>query len=87
MEYKAKILYLLGKPVMNCYCIYCENEYISIMYDLYPDEWHFRSFIVCNECGNKRCPKATYHDHECTKSNDPGQHNSSYGDFILRDDE
>jgi hypothetical protein len=35
--------------------------------------------IVCPECGNKRCPKATNHYHSCTNSNEPGQMGSIYG--------
>lgn len=35
-------------------------------------------FIVCPDCGNKRCPKATHHDNACTKSNAPGQPGSSW---------
>lgn len=34
--------------------------------------------IVCQRCGNKRCPKATDHRHECTDSNKPGQPGSVY---------
>lgn len=34
--------------------------------------------IVCSECGNKRCPKATDHKLKCTGSNDPGQEGSVY---------
>ena len=30
-------------------------------------------FIVCPQCGNKRCPKAQYHDFKCTGSNDVDQ--------------
>ncbi len=37
-----------------------------------------RRFIVCPTCGNKRCPKATHHDHACTGSNEPGQPGSDY---------
>lgn len=33
---------------------------------------------LCSECGNKRCPKATWHENECTHSNAPGQPGSSY---------
>lgn len=29
--------------------------------------------ILCPECGNKRCPKASDHRNNCTDSNDPGQ--------------
>lgn len=34
--------------------------------------------IVCQECGNKRCPKATDHREICSGSNEPGQLGSSY---------
>lgn len=36
------------------------------------------TFIVCPDCGNKRCPRATDHDLECTGSNEPGQNGSRY---------
>jgi len=32
--------------------------------------------IVCPECGNKRCPKASDHRLKCTRSNMPGQKGS-----------
>ena len=35
-------------------------------------------FIVCGQCGNKRCPKATDCELECTGSNEPGQKGSIY---------
>lgn len=35
--------------------------------------------IVCPDCGNKRCPKATLHTFRCTGSNEPGQPGSRYG--------
>ena len=35
-------------------------------------------FIVCPNCGNKRCPKATDHNLECTNSNETGQSGSRY---------
>jgi hypothetical protein len=38
--------------------------------------------IVCADCGNKRCPKATNHDNECTKSNDVMQPGSVYGGLV-----
>jgi hypothetical protein len=34
--------------------------------------------ILCPECGNKRCPKASDHRHACTNSNEPGQPGSIY---------
>lgn len=42
--------------------------------------WHAHSVMyVCHDCGNKRCPKATFHGNDCTGSNDPGQSGSMYG--------
>lgn len=35
--------------------------------------------IVCPDCGNKRCPKATNHRFACTHSNDPDQPGSGFG--------
>lgn len=34
--------------------------------------------ILCGVCGNKRCPKASDHDLQCTSSNEPGQEGSVY---------
>lgn len=34
--------------------------------------------ILCPECGNKRCPKASNHRYDCTNSNDTGQVGSIY---------
>lgn len=34
--------------------------------------------ILCPDCGNKRCPKASDHRLECTGSNEPGQAGSVY---------
>ena len=34
--------------------------------------------ILCPICGNKRCPKATDHNLECTNSNAPGQEGSIF---------
>ncbi len=35
-------------------------------------------FVVCDICGNKRCPHATDHTLECTNSNAPGQKGSKW---------
>lgn len=35
-------------------------------------------FVVCPDCGNKRCPKAHNHSLACTNSNEPGQPGSSW---------
>lgn len=64
----------------NCWCRYCENEYLISN----PDDWRYMSgMIVCPTCGNKRCPHASHHDHGCTRSNESGQAGSVYGDFKL----
>jgi hypothetical protein len=34
--------------------------------------------ILCQVCGNKRCPHATNHRNACTGSNEPGQAGSAY---------
>ena len=34
--------------------------------------------IVCPDCGNKRCPKATDHNLQCSGSNEPNQDGSRY---------
>lgn len=34
--------------------------------------------IVCPECYNKRCPKATDHNFKCTNSNEVSQKGSLY---------
>lgn len=41
-------------------------------------------FIVCPDCGNKRCPKATFHGNKCSGSNEVGQEGSRYNDgYVL----
>jgi hypothetical protein len=35
--------------------------------------------VLCPQCGNKRCPRATDHTLECTHSNEAGQVGSIYG--------
>lgn len=35
-------------------------------------------FVVCPDCGNKRCPHANDHNNACTGSNEPGQIGSAY---------
>ena len=36
--------------------------------------------IVCEHCGNKRCPHANYHGYACTGSNEPGQPGSAFAE-------
>lgn len=61
--------------IEGCMCQKCVHEVISKR--PFPDNLMY-PFIVCPDCGNKRCPKATFHDNDCTRSNEPGQEGSSY---------
>ena len=58
----------------QCWCYNCLSEIKD------SNGWPVTSktFIVCPDCGNKRCPKSTDHNLACTKSNEPGQHGSRY---------
>ncbi|MFV5921045.1 hypothetical protein ACLIJ0_00925 [Enterobacter hormaechei] len=57
-----------NSPVISdCSCHTCRPVTISDM-----------RFVVCPECGNKRCPHANDHRHACTGSNEPGQEGSAY---------
>jgi hypothetical protein len=38
----------------------------------------FVGMIVCETCGNKRCPHAAWHESACTGSNESGQPGSNY---------
>ncbi len=38
--------------------------------------------ILCPDCGNKRCPKASNHRHQCTNSNEPNQRGSIYTHLV-----
>lgn len=51
----------------KCWCTTCRP---ITLYDM--------RFVVCPDCGNKRCPKANNHSLACTGSNDVGQVGSSW---------
>ena len=55
------------EPRQECWCITCRPITMSDM-----------RFVVCPDCGNKRCPKANNHRNACTNSNDVGQKGSSW---------
>lgn len=40
--------------------------------------------LLCPECGNKRCPKASDHELACTGSNEQGQIGSVYSEYNFR---
>ena len=64
---------------IDCWCITCD-ETIAHAQRLNGDFMLGATprFIVCPDCGNKRCPRAAYHDNACTHSNEPGQPGSAY---------
>jgi len=59
---------------ITCGCYNCMSKI--------KDEWNIPltsyTFIVCPDCGNKRCPKATDHNLACTNSNELDQPGSRY---------
>jgi len=59
---------VLSSPVIPvCWCRTCRPVRITDM-----------RFVVCPECGNKRCPKANDHRNSCSESNEAGQDGSAY---------
>lgn len=61
-------LYALNSPVIpDCWCNTCR-----------PVTMTDSRFVVCPECGNKRCPHANDHRNACTGSNEPGQEGNAY---------
>lgn len=66
----------MGEPEFNRYCCdRCWKRYINENRAVWPFP---DRMIVCETCGNKRCPKATDHNQTCTGSNEPGQPGSRY---------
>lgn len=53
----------------GCWCRTCR-----------PVDLNDMRFMVCTDCGNKRCPRANDHRNACTGSNEPGQEGSAYPD-------
>ncbi|HFL5986533.1 TPA: hypothetical protein ACG4MZ_000097 [Klebsiella aerogenes] len=57
-----------NSPVIpDCWCRTCRPVALNDM-----------RFVVCPDCGNKRCPRANDHRNSCTWSNDPDQEGSAY---------
>ena len=49
-------------------CLTCQGDGTKFVLEM----------VVCQLCGNKRCPRATDHRLSCTNSNEPGQPGSAY---------
>lgn len=56
--------------IPDCWCRTCRPVVLNDM-----------RFVVCPDCGNKRCPRANDHKNACTGSNEPGQEGSAYPDI------
>lgn len=55
-------------------CLSC----LKALQAMHPNAFIASRLVVCQSCGNKRCPRATDHNLECTGSNEPGQVGSAY---------
>lgn len=77
LKQKDSAFYLVtdGDPCGCRKCVTLEHELLKTpgTFDL-----GVQYMIVCETCGNKRCPHATDHDLTCTASNEPGQAGSIY---------
>lgn len=66
----------------QCQCIKCLNASGQTV-ELF-DGMHVPiagvTMVLCQICGNKRCPHAKDHNNACTDSNEPGQPGSAYAD-------
>lgn len=59
----------VSERMPDCWCRTCRPVVLNDM-----------RFVVCPDCGNKRCPRANDHRNACTGSNEPGQTGSAYPD-------
>lgn len=77
---RSKLADAMGKMVLggsekicnNCYDCLNKSE-LGLMNPVNSQ------MILCEICGNKRCPHATNHNNNCTNSNAVGQEDSIYG--------
>lgn len=65
-------------PGEDCRCLTCEDVHREDLHRLLPNSFLHAMMTLCPDCGNKRCPKATYHANDCSGSNEPGQEGSVY---------
>lgn len=59
----------VSERMPDCWCLTCRPVVLNDM-----------RFVVCPDCGNKRCPRANDHRNACTGSNEPGQEGGAYPD-------
>ncbi len=65
----------LRRRGLQCGCWECLEPFANLPFD---DPKRVFWMVVCPQCGNKRCPRASHHDNACTGSNEPGQKGSVY---------
>ena len=63
------------KQACECHLCIVEND-LRDSSGLFP--LSMTKMILCSQCGNKRCPKASDHRLSCTGSNEPDQPGSIY---------
>lgn len=61
----------------TCWCYECDSRATSML-PMGDIRRISRRMNLCPDCGNKRCPRSTWHESACTGSNDPGQAGSIY---------
>lgn len=62
-----------AKPPPECLCHACIKEHDIRSPSMPYAALSVSIMIVCEICGNKRCPHANDHRNECTRSNEPNQ--------------
>ncbi|MCJ4332690.1 hypothetical protein LNV93_01595 [Klebsiella pneumoniae] len=70
LQKKAESIIGNNPEIPDCWCRTCRPVVLNDM-----------RFVVCPDCGNKRCPRANDHKNACTGSNEPGQEGSAYPDI------
>jgi hypothetical protein len=75
------------ETVEGCGCWSCVNDRADKIVDPVQRLAYLSRFIVCPDCGNKRCPKATHHANACSGSNISGQTGSRFGGLEWRVEE
>lgn len=68
----------------ECICLRCIRENELSQYGGLPLSG--TRMIVCPECGNKRCPKASDYRLACTGSNQPGQPGQPGSEYLKEAD-
>lgn len=79
-----------GLAHTDCWCARCEGEAKDRLIaageiDLVTAACGFMH--LCPDCGNKRCPRASWHGNDCTGSNAFGQPGSDYSRATTGDEE